>query len=273
MSEPALAPAIVRDPGSPRRRGARLKHFLLRALDRPHPAGLVRPLRGRPRRRAPPVRPRRAAPPSRCSSTCAWGLVRLGRYLVRRLLWRIRSKLLVSYLFIAVVPVVLLLVLFTLAGVLFSGLVASHIVTSEVGRSGGAPEAPRRRPPSPTCPGTTPPPAPPSTATSSPCARPASRPRVLPLAGRAAWWRRARGRPRPCPSGRGPTATPGSCARTRRTTPTMLTGHRAARRARAAAPGPGGRAPLRAAGAADGHPARHLRRHACGARVAECRST
>jgi sigma-B regulation protein RsbU (phosphoserine phosphatase) len=64
---------------------------------------------------------------------CAWGLVRLGRYLVRRLLWRIRSKLLVSYLFIAVVPVVLLLVLFTLAGVLFSGLVASHIVTSEVG--------------------------------------------------------------------------------------------------------------------------------------------
>src|SRR6266436_4117944 len=49
---------------------------------------------------------------------CAWGLVRLGRYLVRRLLWRIRTKLLVSYLFIAVVPVVLLLVLFGLAGVL-----------------------------------------------------------------------------------------------------------------------------------------------------------
>jgi phosphoserine phosphatase RsbU/P len=64
-----------------------------------------------------------------------WGLARLGRYLVRRLLWRIRSKLLVSYLFIAVVPVVLLLVLFTLAGVLFSGLVASYIVTSEVARS------------------------------------------------------------------------------------------------------------------------------------------
>jgi sigma-B regulation protein RsbU (phosphoserine phosphatase) len=64
-----------------------------------------------------------------------WGLVRLGRYLVRRLLWRIRSKLLVSYLFIAVVPVVLLLVLFALAGVLFSGLVASYIVTSEVARS------------------------------------------------------------------------------------------------------------------------------------------
>ena len=66
---------------------------------------------------------------------CAWGLARLGRYLVRRLLWRIRTKLLVSYLFIAVVPLVLLAVLFLLAGVLFSGLVASHIVNSEVDRS------------------------------------------------------------------------------------------------------------------------------------------
>ena len=65
----------------------------------------------------------------------AWGVVRVGRYLVRRLLWRIRTKLLVSYLFIAVVPVVLLLLLFGLAGVLFSGLVASHIVVAEVDRT------------------------------------------------------------------------------------------------------------------------------------------
>lgn len=65
----------------------------------------------------------------------AWGLFRVGRYLVRRLLWRIRTKLFVSYLFIAVVPLVLLLVLFGLAGVLFSGLVASHIVATEVDRS------------------------------------------------------------------------------------------------------------------------------------------
>jgi len=64
----------------------------------------------------------------------AWALVRVARYLVRRLLWRIRTKLLVSYVFIAVVPVVLLLVLFGLAGVLFSGLVASHIVAAEVDR-------------------------------------------------------------------------------------------------------------------------------------------
>ena len=62
----------------------------------------------------------------------AWGTFRLGRYLVRRLLWRIRTKLIVSYLFIAVVPVVLLLLLFALAALLFSGLVASHIVTSDI---------------------------------------------------------------------------------------------------------------------------------------------
>jgi phosphoserine phosphatase RsbU/P len=64
----------------------------------------------------------------------AWGVVRLGRYLVRRLLWRIRTKLLVSYLFIAVVPLVLMVILFGLAGVLFSGLVASHVVSAEVDR-------------------------------------------------------------------------------------------------------------------------------------------
>jgi sigma-B regulation protein RsbU (phosphoserine phosphatase) len=62
----------------------------------------------------------------------AWGLFRLGRYVIRRVLWRIRTKLIVSYLFIAVVPVVLLLVLFALAAVLFTGLVASHTVGVEV---------------------------------------------------------------------------------------------------------------------------------------------
>ncbi len=66
---------------------------------------------------------------------CGWGAFRMAAFLVRRLLWRIRTKLLVSYLFIAVVPLVLLLVLFLLSGVLFSGLVASHIVTASVDAS------------------------------------------------------------------------------------------------------------------------------------------
>jgi serine phosphatase RsbU (regulator of sigma subunit) len=63
-----------------------------------------------------------------------WGGFKLARFLVRRLLWRIRTKLIVSSLFIAVVPVVLLTLFFTLAGVLFTGLVASHLLATEVER-------------------------------------------------------------------------------------------------------------------------------------------
>jgi serine phosphatase RsbU (regulator of sigma subunit) len=51
-----------------------------------------------------------------------------------RLLFKIRTKLLLSYLFVAVVPVVLLTCFFLLAGLLFSGLVASFMVTSHLDR-------------------------------------------------------------------------------------------------------------------------------------------
>jgi serine phosphatase RsbU (regulator of sigma subunit) len=64
-----------------------------------------------------------------------WGLYRLGRYLVRRLLWRIRSKLLASYFFIAVVPLILLTGFFVLGGFLGLSLVASYTVSSEVERA------------------------------------------------------------------------------------------------------------------------------------------
>jgi sigma-B regulation protein RsbU (phosphoserine phosphatase) len=63
-----------------------------------------------------------------------WGF-RLVRWLVRRFMWRIRTKLLVSYLFIAVVPVVLLVMFFLLAGALMGGLVAGHMVSGEVQRA------------------------------------------------------------------------------------------------------------------------------------------
>jgi sigma-B regulation protein RsbU (phosphoserine phosphatase) len=62
----------------------------------------------------------------------AWFLFRFGRFLLRSLLWRIRRKLIVSYLFIAVVPLVLLALLFLLAGLLFSGLVGSYMVSVEL---------------------------------------------------------------------------------------------------------------------------------------------
>lgn len=59
---------------------------------------------------------------------------RLAGRLLARWLWRIRTKLILSYLFIAVVPVVLLVLFFALAGVLFSGVVASYVVTAEIDR-------------------------------------------------------------------------------------------------------------------------------------------
>lgn len=62
----------------------------------------------------------------------------------RRLLWRIRTKLLVSYLFIAVVPMVLLGLLFYIAWLLFSGLVGSHLVLTELDRVGQLMEATAR---------------------------------------------------------------------------------------------------------------------------------
>ena len=52
---------------------------------------------------------------------------RLGRAAVRGLLWRIRTKLLLSYLFIAVVPLVLAVIFFVLAGYLGVSMVASYI--------------------------------------------------------------------------------------------------------------------------------------------------
>jgi phosphoserine phosphatase RsbU/P len=67
--------------------------------------------------------------------TACWiGAYRLFKWVLRRWLWRIRTKLILSYLFVAVVPLVLLALFFSLAGVMFSGVVSSYMVTSEIGR-------------------------------------------------------------------------------------------------------------------------------------------
>jgi sigma-B regulation protein RsbU (phosphoserine phosphatase) len=68
----------------------------------------------------------------------AWGVYRLVRAGRWRLLWRIRTKLILSYLFIGLVPVVLLGIFFFIAGVLFVSLEASHLVTSELDSLGQA---------------------------------------------------------------------------------------------------------------------------------------
>jgi sigma-B regulation protein RsbU (phosphoserine phosphatase) len=53
-------------------------------------------------------------------------------WLLRHLLWRIRTKLIVSYLFIAVVPLVLLATFFLTGGFICTGLVANYMVTAEL---------------------------------------------------------------------------------------------------------------------------------------------
>jgi serine phosphatase RsbU (regulator of sigma subunit) len=64
-----------------------------------------------------------------------WGLWRGLRWLAARFLWRIRTKLILSYLFVALVPVVLLCVFLGLAAVAFMQLVASRMVVEDIERT------------------------------------------------------------------------------------------------------------------------------------------
>jgi serine phosphatase RsbU (regulator of sigma subunit) len=61
-----------------------------------------------------------------------YAAARVSRAALRRLLWRIRTKLIVSYLFIAVVPVVLLTAFFLVAGLLGMNLVTTYMVGSHI---------------------------------------------------------------------------------------------------------------------------------------------
>jgi serine phosphatase RsbU (regulator of sigma subunit) len=70
-----------------------------------------------------------------------WAYALLGlwlglRWLSTRFLWRIRTKLILSYLFVALVPVVLLTLFFAIGAFLFMGLTASRLVTGEIDRVG-----------------------------------------------------------------------------------------------------------------------------------------
>lgn len=68
------------------------------------------------------------------SAFIVWACWKLFRYLLRRWLWRIRTKLLVSYLFVAMVPLVLLTLFFALVGLIASGLVAAYMLSTEAER-------------------------------------------------------------------------------------------------------------------------------------------
>ncbi len=68
-------------------------------------------------------------------------LVRLVRRNLRQLLWRLRNRLIVSYLFIAVVPIVLVMLMVGMAGYVLLGQIAIYAVTTELDRrSAGEPE-------------------------------------------------------------------------------------------------------------------------------------
>ena len=71
-------------------------------------------------------------------ATVVCGLVvlsRLARRLMRRAIWRLRNRLIVAYLFIAVVPIVLILTLVWEAGQFVLGQMAIYLANAELTRS------------------------------------------------------------------------------------------------------------------------------------------
>jgi sigma-B regulation protein RsbU (phosphoserine phosphatase) len=64
--------------------------------------------------------------------TSFYYLFRLYRLLKQKLLWRLRRRLVVTYLFIAVVPIVLILFLVGLGGYIINGQFASYLVASKL---------------------------------------------------------------------------------------------------------------------------------------------
>jgi len=64
--------------------------------------------------------------------TIAYGLTRLAVWAKRRLLWRVRRKLILSYVFVGVVPALLVITFFLLAGLILAFNVSSYLVQSRV---------------------------------------------------------------------------------------------------------------------------------------------
>lgn len=62
----------------------------------------------------------------------AYGITRLVFWAKRRLLWRVRRKLILSYVFVGVVPVLLVITFFLLAGLLLFFNVSSYLVKSRI---------------------------------------------------------------------------------------------------------------------------------------------
>jgi sigma-B regulation protein RsbU (phosphoserine phosphatase) len=63
-----------------------------------------------------------------------WAGIRVSRVFVRQLLWRLRNRLIVAYVFIALVPIVLVSTLAVLGAALVSGQLSIYLLTSELDR-------------------------------------------------------------------------------------------------------------------------------------------
>jgi sigma-B regulation protein RsbU (phosphoserine phosphatase) len=64
----------------------------------------------------------------------AWAFFRISRRLVHNAMWRLRNRLIVAYIFIGLVPVVLVLALAALGGYLVGGQLSIYLITSELDR-------------------------------------------------------------------------------------------------------------------------------------------
>lgn len=64
----------------------------------------------------------------------AWILLRLLRIGLHKITWRLRNRLVVAYLFIAVLPILLILTLVALGGYILAGQVSMYLVRSELDR-------------------------------------------------------------------------------------------------------------------------------------------
>jgi sigma-B regulation protein RsbU (phosphoserine phosphatase) len=63
-----------------------------------------------------------------------WAAIRVMRSMVTQMLWRLRNRLIVAYLFIALVPIVLITALVAVGTYLIGGRVSVYMVTSEMDR-------------------------------------------------------------------------------------------------------------------------------------------
>lgn len=63
-----------------------------------------------------------------------WLAIRISRFAVKQMLWRLRNRLIVAYFFIAVVPIILITLLAGLAVALVGGQISIYLVTSELER-------------------------------------------------------------------------------------------------------------------------------------------